>query len=195
MEGKEGPPTAEDLAEARKQMLSSKSATGDVEKQKKDLEKSLPSGVTLLDASTKEDGLKMAVNLLFGFDNVSKLAAIAMPKGPVEGPGAANPVDSPFDGLVVKDEGATILVTTKALNPMADVKEQAPSEDPAMAKQIMGLFAGLRVAFKITAPFTVLEHNAHRKDGNTLIWEFTLESLSKLTPEQLSQGIRVRYQK
>ena len=55
----------------------------------------------------------------------------------------------------------------------------------------MDLFKGLRVAFRITAPFEILEQNAHRKEGNTLIWEFDVKSLEKATPT----GIRVRYRK
>ena len=57
------------------------------------------------------------------------------------------------------------------------------------------LVKGLRVAFKITAPFEVLEHNAHRKTGNMLIWEYDFATMQKLTPEQSKQGIKVRYRK
>ena len=64
-----------------------------------------------------------------------------------------------------------------------------------MMKQMEALFKGLRVAFKITAPFEVVEHNAHRKTGNTLIWEYDLATMQKLTPEQAKQGIKVRYRK
>ena len=39
---------------------------------------------------------------------------------------------------------------------------------PEEKKQMEDMFKGLRVAFKITAPFEVVEHNAHRKEGNTL---------------------------
>src|SRR5262245_15362966 len=69
MEGKQGPPTAEEVAAARKEMLDSSKKTtspADFEKDKKELTKSLPAGVTLLDASATETGLKMAFNLLFG---------------------------------------------------------------------------------------------------------------------------------
>jgi hypothetical protein len=197
MDGKEGPPTAAELDEARKEMLASKttSATTDFAKDRKELEQSLPAGVTLLDATVKEDGLKVAATLLFGFDQVSKLSAIKLPKKDAAGPSESNPVDTPFDGLKIVDEGATILITSKPQNPMADAKDQMPGGDPAMAKQMMDLFKGLRVAFKITAPFAIVEQNAHRKEGNTLIWEFDMKSLTTLTPAQLDQGIRVRYRK
>lgn len=200
MEGKEGAPTPAELAEARKEMLASQktTSTGDFEKEKKEFERTLPSGVTLLDASVKQDGLKMAVNLQFGFDHVSKLSEIKLPKKEGADPSdpGGNPVDTPFDGLRVADEGATVLVTSKPQNPMAESKEQMPpSGDPAMDKQFAELFKGLRVAFKVTTPFAIAEQNAHRKEGTTLIWEFDVKSLSKLTPAQLDQGIRVRYRK
>ena len=200
MSGKTGPPTAAEREKARKDMLSSsKKETGSFEKDKAEMESKLPKGVTLLQSSFKENGLKMAVSFLFGFDQASKLNEISFPKknehaSPAE-PG--NPVDSPFGGLQVVDEGATLLVTSPAQNPLADSKKemaQAPP-DPETQKQIEEMFAGLRVAFKITAPFAIVEHNAHRKEGNTLIWEFDLKTLEKLTPEQLKEGIRVRYRK
>src|SRR5436190_787128 len=199
MEGKEGPPTAAEIADARKEMLASSSKSGpatDFAKDRKELEQSLPKGITLIDAAVKEDGLKIAANMVFGFDNVSKLSAIKLPQKDGAAPGESNPIDTPFDGLKIVDEGATILITSKATNPMAEAQgEMPPGADPAMAKQVADMFKGLLVAFKITAPFTIVEHNAHRKEGNTLIWEFDLQSLTKLTPAQIDQGIKVRYKK
>jgi hypothetical protein len=204
MAGKTGDPTKEELDATRKEMLASKTSEtkGDFEKDRKELQSKLPKGVTLLDSSFKEDGLKMGMNFLFGFDNVSKLSQIKFPKKEEEGqqagpPGAQNPVESPFNGLQVVDEGKTILVTSPAENPIADQKKQASDMDlsPEAKKQMEDMFKGLRVAFKITAPFEIVEHNAHRKEGNTLIWEYDLKSLETMKPEQLAQGVRVRYKK
>lgn len=207
MAGKTGEPTKEELDATRKDMLASKKseASGDFEEDKKELQSKLPQGVTLLDSSFKEDGLKMVANFLFGFDNVSKLNQIKFPKkqeeGEPAGPPGANageiPVESPFDGLQVVDEGKTLLITSPTENPIADQKEQAADMDlsPEAKQQMEEMFKGLRVAFKITAPFEVMEHNAHRKEGNTLIWEYDLKSLEKMKPEQLAQGVRVRYKK
>lgn len=202
MEGKTGPATAAELEKARQDLRSSsKTETGSFENDKKEMESKLPKGVTLLQSSMKEDGLKIAASFLFGFDNAAKLSRIAFPKknkgegGSPSAPG--NPMDSPFGGLRIVDEGTTLLVTSPAENPLADSKKSmgpAPA-DPEVEKQIEAMFVGLRVAFKITAPFEVVEHNAHRKEGNTLIWEFTLKSFETLTPEQLQKGIRVRYRK
>src|SRR5262249_3595616 len=140
-----------------------------------------------------------------GFDNASKLAAIKFPKKSdastgstptQQGPPAESPVDSPFDGLTIVDEGSTILITSKVNNPMADETAKTPlPADADTQKQIEKMFGNLRVAFKITAPFTVVEQNATRKEGNTLIWEYGVKSLQTMKPEQLKQGVRVRYKK
>jgi hypothetical protein len=205
MEGKEGPPTAEEIAAVRQEMLASSKSQMKVPP-KEEMAKKLPKGVTLLDSKIQEDGLKFGMNMLFGFDHVSKLQEIdlktpepaeaqeAAPPGAPQGP---NPMESPFGGLQFKDEGDTFLVTSPTENPLAEQKEQASQMElsPEEKKQVEDLLGKLRVAFKITAPFQVVEHNAHRKEGNTLIWEYDLESFEKMKPEELAQGVRVRYKK
>jgi len=204
MSGKTGEPTAAELEAARKEFLASAktTSTGDFEQGKKELVSQLPKGVTLLDASFKDSGLQVAANFLFGFDQVSKLNQIKFPKkqdAASTGPGvpSGNPIESPFEGLQVVDEGATILVSSPAENPIAD--QQAGMGhmpmDPAMAKQLEALVKDLRVVVKITAPFTVVENNAHRREGTTLVWDYNGQMLQKLTPDQLKQGIKVRYRK
>ena len=209
MEGKEGPPTAEEIAAVKQEMLaSSKSQTKLPPKE--EIAKKLPKGVTLLDAKVQENGLKFGMDMLFGFDHVSKLKEInlkseepaeaqqAAGSGPGGGPGGGpTPMDSPFDGLQFKDEGDTFLVTSPAQNPVAEQSEQAEQMQlsPEEKKQVEALLGKLRVAFKITAPFQIVEHNAHRKEGNTLVWEYNLDSFEKMKPEDLAQGVRVRYKK
>jgi hypothetical protein len=158
--------------------------------------------VKLLDASVKEDGLKISARFRFGFDHVSKLSQIQLPDpkgGASEGgpPGPQNPFDNPFAGLKVKDEGATLLLTTEAINPAAEQKAQAADMDlsPEMKKQMEDAFKGLRVAFKLDVPFEVVEHNATRREGKTLLWEYDLKTMEKMTPEQLAEGVRVRLKK
>lgn len=202
MTGKTGAPTEADIAEARKEMLSgmSRSKPRDMEKEKAEFASKLPTGVRLLDASFKDEGLKLAANLRLGFDQASKLNDIKLDSGtdatavaPVD-----NPMESPFGGLKIVDEGRTVLITSPARNPLGDQQAQAgqmPALDPAMKSQLDALLRTLRVAFRITAPFEVVEHNAHRREGNSLVWEFNLASLEKMTPDQMTQGIRVRYRK
>ena len=205
MSGKEGAPTAAEIEAAKKEMMKEDKPMDPAEfaKGRKELEAKLPKGVTLVDATFEEKGLTMLMNFVFGFDHPSKLAQITFPDekgggGPGGGPGGpgGNPVDSPFGGLKVTDEGATILVTSPPQNPMADaMKDAPPTADPEMKKMIEGMFKDLRVAFKITSPLAIVEQNAHRKEGNTLVWEYTLKSLETMKPEQLQQSIRVRYRK
>jgi hypothetical protein len=207
MEGKEGPPTAEEMAAVEKDMLESSKSQTKVPS-KEEIAKSLPKGVTLLESKIQEEGLKFGMDMLFGFDHVSKLkdielksseakgeaAAAPGPGGPPQGP---SPMESPFGGLQVTDEGETFLVTSPASNPLADQTDQASQMEmsPEDKKQVEDMLGKLRVAFKITAPFKVIEHNAHRKEGNTLVWEYNLESFEKMKPEELAQGVRVRYKK
>lgn len=209
MTGQEGAPTAAEIEKAKAEFLASKKTEVkmDPAKQKAELEKSLPKGVKLLDSSFTDEGLKMAANFLFGFDNVSKLKQIRFPKEKKEGeaeaaqagPGSENPFDEPFADLQIVEQGSTLLVTSKATNPMQEQKEQMKesgmSLDPEMEKQIEQAFKGLRIAWKIEAPFEVIEHNATRKQGNTLYWEYTLDTMKKMTAEQAAQGIRVKYKK
>ena len=204
MEGKEGPPTAEEIAAAETELLASSKSQMKLPS-KEEMAKDLPKGITLLDAKVQEDGLKFGMNMLFGFDNMSKLKEINLKKAKegesqdvaTPGPGGSNPADSPFGGLQLTDEGETFLITTPTENPIAEQSEQADQMQlsPEEKKQVEEMFGNLRVAFKITAPFQVVEHNAHRKEGNTLVWEYNLESFEKMKPEELAQGVRVRYKK
>lgn len=201
MQGKEGEPTAAELAEARKQFLAQRKddPKGNFEQSKAELQNKLPKGVTLLDSSFKDEELKFAANFLFGFDHIDKLRQIEFPKSGNEqaGPGGDNPVESPFGGLQVVDEGATFLVTSPTQNPVAEQTEQASQMElsPEDKKQMEEMFKGLRVAFKITSPFEVVEHNAHRKQGNTLVWEYDIKKLESMKPDEAMQGVRVRYKK
>ena len=194
-----GAPTAAELAAARKEMLGSqKSNIGDFEKDKKEFQSKLPPGLTLLDANAKEDGLKMAASFLIGFDQVAKLKQIEMPKsGDRSGAGGQSPVDSPFGGLDVVTEGNSVLVTSAVANPVADQQKQAEQMpvDKAGLAMMEQMFKGVRVAFKITSPLEVVEHNAHRREGSTLVWDYNLASLQKLSAEQLKQGVRVRFRR
>jgi hypothetical protein len=204
MAGTTGEPTAAEIEKAKQDFLASKTAeTTESPKEKlAEVEENLPPGVKLLDSSMTDDGLEVAARFVFGFDHLSKLTAIELSKkdeGEQEGeqPGPKNPFDQPFAGLQLKDEGKTFVLIGEAINPAAEQKEQTADMDlsPEMKKQMEDAFDGLRVAFKIDAPFEVVETNATRREGRTLIWEYDLESMEKMTPEQLAQGIMVRFRK
>lgn len=201
MSGKPGAPSAAEIAAVRDEMLASAKTSKpmDMEKEKADLAKSLPAGVKLMDALFTQDGLKMAADIKLAFDHASKLNNIKLDSSSAaQGIPMENPVDSPFGGLKVVDEGKTILVTSPPQNPLGEKKAelgQMTGADPAMKGMVETMLKGLRVAFKITSPLEIVEHNAHRKEGNTLVWEYNVAALEKLTPEQMAQDIRVRYRK
>jgi hypothetical protein len=210
MEGKEGEPTAAEIETAKKDFLANAKKTEsqpDPEQQKAELAKSLPPGVKLLDSTFQDKGLNMLAAFTLGFDDVHKLKQVKLsaPK-PAEtaeaqpGPPAPdNPFDTPFGDLEITEQGNTILLTTKPKNPLEEQKQEMGGESgqisPEMEKQLEDAFKGLRIAWKIEAPFPVLEHNAHRKEGNTLIWEYTLDSLKTMDPKKAAEGIRVKYKK
>lgn len=197
MAGRSGPPTASDLASARAAMLKDANPQADFEKDKQEMAQHLPAGVKLLNATLQSNGLKTAVDTKFSFENAAALGRILFDQGDKDQGGPGNPVSQPFDGLQIVDEGQTLLITSKVLDPAASAKTQAQQMpmDPAMQKQFAALLSGMHVGFRITAPFTIVEQNATRQDGNTLIWEFDGAHLQSMTPAQLNQGIRVRYRK
>ncbi|HVT59564.1 MAG TPA: hypothetical protein VHR45_14320 [Thermoanaerobaculia bacterium] len=198
MAGQKGEPTAAELEKVRQDFLASrKSKAEDSPVNKEKLEKSLPPGIKLIDSSVQDQGLKMVVHLRFAFDNVAKLGQINLPSEGADQPGSKNPFDRPFGGLQVVDEGKTLLLTSPATNPLP-AKESMPSGpdlSPDVAKQMEAVFKGFRVAFQIETPFEVVESNATRREGKTLYWEYDLNSIKKMTPEQSKTGIRARFRK
>jgi hypothetical protein len=197
MSGQKGDPTPAEIEKAKKDFLASgKTKTTQNLPQKAEMEKNLPPGVRLLDTSVKEDGLKMTAKFNFAFDNVSKLSQIQMPSKAEAGPGPKNPFEQPFP-FEIKDEGGTLLLTMETKNPVAEQKAETAQMklDSGLQKKIEEAFKSLRVAFKLETPLTVVDHNATKKDGQTLYWEYDLKTMEKMTPEQLAQGVRVRLRK
>lgn len=211
MAGTEGEPTAAEIAKAKEEFLASKKSEPQPspEAAKADLEKNLPPGVKLLDSDFKDEGLKLQAHFKFGFDNLHSLQQIKLSKkeepadGKTDGkdgappkPGGKNPFDTPFGDLQITDEGKTLLLTTKPTDPMAEQTEQMGGDmTPEMKKQIEEAFKGLRVAWKIETPFEVLESNATRREGKTLIWEYDLKTFESMTPKQRAEGIRLKLKK
>lgn len=209
MEGKEGAPTAAEIEKAKADFLANSSRSGeklDPEKQKQELAKQLPAGVKLLDSRFEEKDLGLLASFNLGFDDVDKLKQVrlAPAKEPAQAgaeaggpPQPDNPFDTPFGDLVVEESGNTILLTTKPRNPLEEQKQEMGGAEiaPDMEKQLEEAFKGLRIAWKIKAPFQVLEHNATRQDGDTLVWEYTLDSMKAMDPKTLNEGIRVKYKK
>jgi hypothetical protein len=193
MAGKTGDPTPAEIAAARKEMAaqqktSQSKAPGSPKRE--DIEKTLPPGIRLLDVGADEQGdLKLKVHALFGFDDLNKLAQIRDPKkdGAAPEPGKPTLFDRPFSGLKLVDEGRTILVSTELGNPVAEAGSQAPAggadakPTPEAERQMKQIFQGLHLRFKLTTPFEVADTNATRRDGRTLVWDYDLAAIQKLT--------------
>lgn len=203
MQDQKGEPTAAEIEKAKTDFLASKKseAKPDMAKEKAEMQKNLPPGVKLLEADMKDEGLQLVARVNLAFDHISKLKQVNLskPKDSEQGgapPGPSNPFDQPFADLDIQEQGNTILVTSKPTNPMAEQEQQMGGElTPDMKKQMEEAFKGLRIAWKIQAPFEVIEHNATRKEGNTLIWEYTLDTFEKMKPGETPPPIRVKYKK
>lgn len=197
MSGKTGDPTPAEIAAARQDMIaqqkSDPSKAPSVPK-REEIEKGLPPGVRLLDVGTEDKGdLKLRMHVLFGFDDLNKLMQIRDPKkeekaaeGAGGGPAGANAnlFDKPFAGLTLKDEGKTVLVSTEFGNPVsagaASQSLTGGEATPEAKKTMEQIFQGLRIRFKLTTPLEVVDSNATRRDGKTLVWDYDAAAIEKL---------------
>jgi hypothetical protein len=198
MGGAKGPVTAEELAKARDDFKKSSTKKGD-DLTRADIEKGLPEGVKLLDYKMSERDFGIDSNFKFGFDRVSRLIGVKLPsKG--DDPTQKNVIDSPFDGLELVEKGDTLTLRTKPLNPQEAVQkeaENAPPLDAEAEKLIRDAFGKMRVTYRVTAPFTIVSHNATRRQGNTLIWEYDLKRFEELAKSKNldDAGVRVTYKR
>lgn len=194
MEGKTGPMTAEDLAKAKAEFKKSAKKSESTELSRADIAKELPEGITLIDYGVEEREFGMDSNFRFGFEKLSQLVGVKLPSKGDE-PTEKNVVQSPFEGLELSESGDTFTIRSKPQNPVESVKEEAsggPKLDAATEKLVRDAFSKLRVAYRITAPFEVVSHNATRREGNTLIWEYDLATFEKLEKEKKLDGAQVR---
>lgn len=176
--GEGGEPTAEQIEEAREEILAEVDEDEDfsVESMRAEIEPDLPDGVELVDANVNRKELLTTVNMRFAFDHVDKLKEIRLDDDD-EGEDSGAPVDSqPFENLEIIEDGDEIIIRSEPINPMQEIDEmgEMPFVSDAMIDKLL---QGFSVTFSITSPFKVEEHNATRKDGKTLVWEFNLETL------------------
>lgn len=205
MEGKEGPPTAEELAEARKEFLEQSSGEEETgtpsPEERAAIDASLPDGVRVGDMSVERMGLGIRTGFVFLFDQLSKLSELELPSKEGEGPDQKTVIKKPFEGLAVVDDGKTILITAALQDPRDSVEDEAkqgPGEiDPETEAMMRDAFKGLKISYRINAPFDVIETNATRRDGTTLFWEYDLAALEKLEKSGAKgiPGISVKYRR
>lgn len=201
MEGKTGPITPAELAKAKAEFKKSSTTKSESkEPTRKEIEDALPDGVTLLSYGTKERDFGVDSDFKFAFKKLSNLVGVKLPSKGGGDPTQKNVIDSPFEGLELSEKGDTITIRTKPQNPTESVKEQAadaPKLDAATEKLVKDAFSKMRVAYRITAPFTVVSHNATRREGNTLIWEYDLAAFEKMEKSKKLDdlGVRVTYRR
>lgn len=203
-QGKTGPITEAEIAEAAKEM-SKEMANKPVDKAA--AAKMLPPGITLVDITQKMDGFKIVVGVTLAFDDVKKLATLKL-ADPSGNPGGDNL--SPFTGLEITESGGTMRLKLKPIfgaggeglmgdkpkaaaptgpdSPLANVAEEFPKllkemlgESPEMKELLESLPKQLKETFRVEAAWPILETNATRKDARGAVWEYTLESLMKMT--------------
>jgi hypothetical protein len=198
IEGKEGKPTQEEIDVVRQEMLALQKGSMNMPT-KEEIEKALPPGVKLLEGKAVDEGLKFGGNLKVAFDHFDKLQQLEVKKktaGEADEAQAASAEmgfpEKPFGGLHLKDEGATLLLSGMGFDPPAGMSSFSLDEVDPEAKAIL---KKIKLVTKITAPFEVVEHNATRKEGKTLIWEYDYETLMSRTPEQMKEGIRAQFKK
>ena len=186
--GEEGAPTEEEIAAARQELMEEMGEEEfDEAELRQDIESDLPEGMELLDVKQTWDDLKMNLKIDLSFENATQLSQLAL-SGDEED---QLPVSDqrPFADLQVIDEGSTLLIRNEPINPVEETEEAAEMM-PALEGMMESMLSDLSIVFKITAPFDIVEHNATRKDGNTLYWEYGFDNL-----EEGTEGILVRYRK
>jgi hypothetical protein len=200
MEGKKGAVTKADIDKARADFKKNAKKSESKEPSRADIQKGLPEGVKLLDFKTIERDFGVATDFKFGFDKLKQLVGVKLPSKEGGDPTSKNVVDSPFENMELVEKGDTITIRTKPVNPADAVKEEAkdaPKLDAATEKLIKDAFGKMRVTYRITAPFTVVSHNATRREGNTLVWEYNMARFEELAKKKGGDdvGVRVTYKK
>lgn len=199
IEGKEGPATEEEIAAARAKFLEQSKNERSTVPSVEEMDLDLPEGIELLDFNVTEDELQIMTDFLFSFDQVSRLADLRLPsKG--DDPTRKNVVEAPFASLDVIDEGETFTIRSSAQNPATAAKSETKSSmevDKETEAMMEKAFRDLRVAYRITAPFEVVSHNATRVEKDTLIWEYDFERFKQMeaSKESLDLAVSVTYRK
>ena len=197
-QGKEGEPTQEEIEAARKDVmaqLESQQEEVDLEDIRQEASEDLPEGVEFVEAAQSDDGLRTEVT--FRFDHLRRLSEMEITPEADTAAGAGTRV-RPFSGLTFQDEGDSFLLTNTPVDPLEQARSEGSpvqgmaSQMKMMMQSVGENFSGPMVTFSLTAPFEVVEHNATRVDGETLYWEYGLDSFME---QDEPTSIRVRYRK
>jgi len=185
--------TEEELATAREDLISEMDADEwNEEEALADAKADLPEGVEMVEFSNTREDLSMQFRVRLAFDHISKLNEVEIDPDDATGTDGVTSGEEtrPFGRLEVIEEGNTIVLRNDPLDPIDEQIEEASSQLGAMESMVESALEDFSVVFRIEAPFEILEHNATRQEGNTLIWEYDESNL-----EGGSDGVFVRYQR
>lgn len=197
MEGKEGPPSEEELAKARAEFRSKQEM--DTTEEMPSLEEAnqdLPEGIRLVDMSVDEGDLRMVSKFRFAFDTLSNLVNLRLPSsGGDEAAEQGGIFDSPFQNIELIDGGDTFTIRTQPENPAENVEKQVEEQgappDAEMEKMMEDAFKNLRFTWKIKAPFEVVSHNASRVEGDTLVWVYDIQRFKEMTASGVAEDLAI----
>jgi hypothetical protein len=189
-EGTGEPPTEEQVEAARDMILSEMDSDEkfDEADMRAELEEDLPDGMTLRYATQERDELKHTVRLGFAFDHVDRLREFEMRDDDEDDhvPGVEH--SRPFEGLEIIERGNEVIVRNEPIDPIDDM-----SDSPMVSEQMVdNMMKDLSVTFRLETPFDILEHNATRRDGRTLVWVFDYERLKQDEPAGIYARLRRR---
>jgi len=205
--GEEGEPDEATLDEARENLIAEMNLEDEIDEaeMRRDIERDLPEGFRLREAMATADGLRMTFGVQVDFPHIDRLPELRFEDPDEErseqsgGMGFSDfgSISEPFEDLRLIDEGRTWRLEMGTPNPMDDVEQSDEMEMglSGLEGMIEQAFADLRVAMKITVPGRIVEHNATRVEGQTLYWEFTLETLKDIDPEEMDDVLMVRFRK
>ncbi len=183
-----GPPTAEQVEEAKKDLLAEfdeEREDFDEDEVRAELEDDLPDGMSVRYARQKHDGLRQSLELGFAFDHVDRLREMRVGDEEADDLGLGD--SALYEGLEITEDGDEIIIRNEPIDPI----EEVSGEDMLAEDLVEGLLKDLRVTFRLETPFRVLEHNATRVEGATLVWVFDYERLTSDEPG----GIYARFRR
>jgi len=170
-----GEPTEEQIEEARQEILTELDLEDsfDADSLRAEIEPDLPDGVRLIDVEEKQDGMRRRVYMNFAFDHVDRLRELDARSDRSGLPGADDDGSRPFEGLEIIEKDGEIIVRNEPIDPVDEIEGNLFVSDG----MIENMLQDLSVTFRLETPFEVLEHNATRREGRTLIWAFDWERL------------------
>jgi hypothetical protein len=183
-----GEPTEEQIEEARREILAELDLEDsfDADSLRAEIEPELPDGVRLIDVEEEQDGLQRRLRMDFAFDHVDRLRELNARPDRSKLPGANSEGSNVFEGLEIVESDGEIIVRNDPIDPIDEVEDN-PFVSEGMIENMLQDFS---VTFRLETPFEVIEHNATRREGRTLIWVFDWERLQQDEPTGIYARLR-----